>query len=282
MPHEPGRQRRGDRGARRAQHGGLRLRSEGPTSSGSPTTSATGCPRTCRIDELNHVTKTGQRLRLPVLPLGRHGRPASSAGARTASRLRQARAADRPARRPLGMRFYTGKMFPAKYQNAIFIARHGPWNRTQKYAADVIVAWPDGKGGIAKIGAVPDRPGREQRVPRPPGRRAGDEGRLAARLRRPQRRDLPHQLQAASELAAARASALLAAGRGGLWSAYRACPGAAQALDARALCALRGLPRRGRPSARQPLHARRWPASPPSTPSRSCSCSARAGATTRP
>lgn len=51
---------------------------------------------------------------------------------------------------PLGMRFYTGKMFPAEYQGAIFIARHGPWNRTQKYAADIMVAWPDGKGGIAK------------------------------------------------------------------------------------------------------------------------------------
>lgn len=51
---------------------------------------------------------------------------------------------------PLGMRFYTGKMFPAKYQGAIFIARHGPWNRTTKYAADVMVAWPDGKGGISK------------------------------------------------------------------------------------------------------------------------------------
>ena len=51
----------------------------------------------------------------------------------------------------LGMRFYNGKMFPEKYQGAIFIARHGPWNRTQKYAADIIVAWPDGKGGIAKM-----------------------------------------------------------------------------------------------------------------------------------
>ena len=51
---------------------------------------------------------------------------------------------------PLGMRFYTGKMFPAKYQGAIFIARHGPWNRTQKYAADIMVAWPDGKGGIGE------------------------------------------------------------------------------------------------------------------------------------
>ena len=25
-----------------------------------------------------------------------------------------------------------------------------PWNRTTKYAADVMVAWPDGKGGISK------------------------------------------------------------------------------------------------------------------------------------
>jgi glucose/arabinose dehydrogenase len=52
---------------------------------------------------------------------------------------------------PLGMRFYSGRMFPAKYQGAIFIARHGPWNRTQKYAADIVVAFPDGKGGVSKI-----------------------------------------------------------------------------------------------------------------------------------
>ncbi len=47
----------------------------------------------------------------------------------------------------LGMKFYTGKMFPAKYQGAMFIARHGPWNRTKKYA-DVMVAFKDGKGGV--------------------------------------------------------------------------------------------------------------------------------------
>ena len=46
----------------------------------------------------------------------------------------------------LGLKFYTGNMFPAKYQGAMFIARHGPWNRTKKYA-DVMVAFPDGKGG---------------------------------------------------------------------------------------------------------------------------------------
>jgi glucose/arabinose dehydrogenase len=47
---------------------------------------------------------------------------------------------------PLGMRFYDGKMFPAKYRNAIFLTRHGPWNRTTKYAADVVAVFIDGKG----------------------------------------------------------------------------------------------------------------------------------------
>jgi glucose/arabinose dehydrogenase len=37
------------------------------------------------------------------------------------------------------MRFYTGNMFPREYRNAIFIARHGSWNRTKKIGGDVIV-----------------------------------------------------------------------------------------------------------------------------------------------
>ncbi|MBN1594505.1 sorbosone dehydrogenase family protein [candidate division FCPU426 bacterium] len=32
----------------------------------------------------------------------------------------------------LGMRFYTGLMFPEKYRGNIFIAEHGSWNRTEK------------------------------------------------------------------------------------------------------------------------------------------------------
>lgn len=31
---------------------------------------------------------------------------------------------------PLGMRFYTGKQFPEKYHNRIFMAQHGSWNRS--------------------------------------------------------------------------------------------------------------------------------------------------------
>ena len=40
----------------------------------------------------------------------------------------------------LGMRFYTGSMFPAAYKNTAFIARRGSWNRDQKFGFDVAQA----------------------------------------------------------------------------------------------------------------------------------------------
>jgi glucose/arabinose dehydrogenase len=48
----------------------------------------------------------------------------------------------------LGMRFYTGSMFPAEYRDAIFVARRGSWNRTKKNGYDVVIvrASADGKG----------------------------------------------------------------------------------------------------------------------------------------
>jgi glucose/arabinose dehydrogenase len=47
----------------------------------------------------------------------------------------------------LGMRFYTGAMFPAEYRDSIFVARHGSWNRTEKFGYDVVNVRvsPDGK-----------------------------------------------------------------------------------------------------------------------------------------
>jgi len=33
---------------------------------------------------------------------------------------------------PLGLKFYTGKMFPAEYRNQIILAEHGSWNRSKK------------------------------------------------------------------------------------------------------------------------------------------------------
>jgi len=40
----------------------------------------------------------------------------------------------------LGMRFYTGSLFPEEYKHSIFIARHGSWNRSTPIGFDVTVA----------------------------------------------------------------------------------------------------------------------------------------------
>lgn len=38
----------------------------------------------------------------------------------------------------LGMTFYTGKMFPEKYQGGVFVAQHGSWNRTTPVGARIM------------------------------------------------------------------------------------------------------------------------------------------------
>ncbi len=40
----------------------------------------------------------------------------------------------------LGMRFYTGSMFPEEYRNQIFIAEHGSWNRDDKIGYRITLA----------------------------------------------------------------------------------------------------------------------------------------------
>ena len=44
----------------------------------------------------------------------------------------------------LGMKFYTGKMFPASYRGQVFIAEHGSWNRTSPVGYRVVSATVDG------------------------------------------------------------------------------------------------------------------------------------------
>ena len=82
-------------------------------------------------DELNRVSQTGQHFGYPYChggtiadpELGQARRcdafvpPVQNLGAHVAS---------------LGMRFYDGKAFPARYQGAVFIAEHGSWNRSRK------------------------------------------------------------------------------------------------------------------------------------------------------
>jgi len=53
----------------------------------------------------------------------------------------------------LGMAFYTGNKFPAKYRGGIFVASHGSWNRTKPSGAEVqfVPVGPDGKAGKMEV-----------------------------------------------------------------------------------------------------------------------------------
>jgi glucose/arabinose dehydrogenase len=89
-------------------------------------------------DELNRVTKAGEDFGAPFCYQGNiidqelgwgkdcknYSAPVGLMGPHTAA---------------LGMRFYTGSMFPKQYRNAIFVARHGSWNKSQKQGGDVVV-----------------------------------------------------------------------------------------------------------------------------------------------
>ncbi len=49
----------------------------------------------------------------------------------------------------LGMRFYTGQMFPSEYRNQIFIAEHGSWNRSQKIGYRVMLVRLEGNRAVS-------------------------------------------------------------------------------------------------------------------------------------
>lgn len=50
----------------------------------------------------------------------------------------------------LGMRFYTGSMFPPEYRNNVFIAEHGSWNRSTKVGYRVVRVMTDPDGNRAR------------------------------------------------------------------------------------------------------------------------------------
>jgi glucose/arabinose dehydrogenase len=51
----------------------------------------------------------------------------------------------------LGMRFYSGTMFPKEYQNSIFVARRGSWNRSTLFGFDVANVRASADGKNAKV-----------------------------------------------------------------------------------------------------------------------------------
>jgi glucose/arabinose dehydrogenase len=101
-------------------------------------------------DELNRMTKVGLNFGYPYCHAqGIVDRDVGKAG--TCDGVTLPVTTTGPHAATMGIRFYTGSMFPAEYKNVAFIARKGSWNRTQKYGYDVVTvtSTPDGKN--AKI-----------------------------------------------------------------------------------------------------------------------------------
>ncbi|HEV8621025.1 MAG TPA: sorbosone dehydrogenase family protein [Nitrospiraceae bacterium] len=82
-------------------------------------------------DELNHASKPGMHFGYPYCHGGTIPDP-EYGGKHACGEFTPPVVALGPHVASLGMRFYTGKMFPPEYQNQIFIAEHGSWNRSQK------------------------------------------------------------------------------------------------------------------------------------------------------
>lgn len=80
-------------------------------------------------DELNHAAKSGLHFGYPYCHEGSIADPEFGAGHSCASYEPPAEKLG-PHVAALGLKFYTGSMFPPDYRNRLFIAQHGSWNRT--------------------------------------------------------------------------------------------------------------------------------------------------------
>jgi glucose/arabinose dehydrogenase len=90
-------------------------------------------------DELNHAPKNGMHFGYPYCHGGDIADPEFGAK-RKCSEFTPPAQKEGAHVASLGMRFYTGSMFPADYANRIFIAEHGSWNRSKKSGYRVMQA----------------------------------------------------------------------------------------------------------------------------------------------
>ncbi|MSQ48467.1 MAG: sorbosone dehydrogenase family protein [Deltaproteobacteria bacterium] len=80
-------------------------------------------------DELNHAPRAGMHFGFPYCHAGTIADP-EFGKKRGCEELTPPAMKLGPHVAALGMRFYTGTMFPEEYRNQIFIAEHGSWNRS--------------------------------------------------------------------------------------------------------------------------------------------------------
>lgn len=100
-------------------------------------------------DTLIRIRRSGEDHGFPFC-VGSWVDPQYNAG-RNCSEFSQPAALLGPHVAALGMRFYTGTMFPEQYRNQIFLARRGSWNREQLSGYDVVVAHLDAQGNVTRL-----------------------------------------------------------------------------------------------------------------------------------
>jgi glucose/arabinose dehydrogenase len=101
-------------------------------------------------DELNRVTKVGEDFGAPYCYQGNIPDPEFGWG-RSCSEFTPPVGLMGPHSASLGMRFYTGNMFPKTYKNVIFVARHGSWNRSRKFGGDVVAVRLNKDGTVKSV-----------------------------------------------------------------------------------------------------------------------------------
>jgi glucose/arabinose dehydrogenase len=103
-------------------------------------------------DKLNRVTRPGQdNFGFPYCHQGNLPDQEFGWGHNCTAEFTQPIALLGPHSAPLGMRFYTGNMFPREYHNAVLIARHGSWNKTVKVGGDIVVAKLNPDGSVKSV-----------------------------------------------------------------------------------------------------------------------------------
>ncbi len=99
-------------------------------------------------DELNHITEAGQHFGYPYVHQGDTLDPQFGAGHNPSEFTPPAMRLG-PHVAAIGMRFYTGDMFPAEYKNQILIAEHGSWDRSKKIGYRITIVRLDGKKAVS-------------------------------------------------------------------------------------------------------------------------------------
>lgn len=96
-------------------------------------------------DELNHAPQKGKHFGFPYCHEGEIPDPEFGKNRKCDEFVKPVQKLG-PHVAALGLKFYTGNMFPEQYKNQLFIAQHGSWNRSEPIGYRVMQVTIDDKG----------------------------------------------------------------------------------------------------------------------------------------